>query len=428
MRASAEISNVVLTNAAKSVKPSLVFLALLTYKIIYLLSISAAILIWPEKVNENVFHSDSQGSTPGGNVTFDSHCSSWDAAHYLFIAANGYEAGDSRCAFYPLFPLTIRYFSIITGGSQLVAGMILANLFSLAGWFIFFSMVRRRFGESTAKMALILLVAFPGALFFQFVYTESLFFLLLMLLLLGLQENCFWLAFASSFLLPLTRAVGIFCLFPLLWDLMTHSSPVGWVKLRSQIRWGKPSISTDEPEDAREKPISTGLIGRQRAWFLLLAPLCGWACYLLLMKAWTGNAFAGFDAQKNWGVQSIHNLFDPVHFVTQLVNPTSWHEFNGSLLDRCALILVINCFPLIWKLDKGWCVWAFFLGVAPAMSGTFVSYTRFASVVFPFFVAMAVFLNKPGLLFRRFRLVAFATFVTLQLILLWRFVNFRWAG
>jgi hypothetical protein len=428
MSASTEILNVLLTREVRPTKLSLVFLALLAYKVFYLLAIFASILIWPENVNENAFHSDSQGSTQEGNVTFDCHCSSWDAAHYLFIAAHGYEAGDSRCAFYPLFPLTIRHGSILTGGSQLVAGMILANLFSLAGWFIFFTIVRRRFGESTAKLALVFLVAFPGALFFQFVYTESLFFLLLMLLLLGLQENRFWLAFAAASLLPLTRAVGIFCLIPLFWHAMAHSPPDCWVMLRSRIPWNKGSVVTDKLAGAGEDPISTRLIGRGRGWFLLLAPLCGWAAYFLLMKAWTGNAFEGFNAQKSWGVQSIHNLFNPVQFVAQLFNPTSWHEFKGSLLDRCSFLLLIYCFPPIWKLDKSWCFWAFFLGVVPALSGTFVSYTRFASVVFPLFVALAAFLNKPGLLVRCFRVVTAATFVTLQIILVWRFVNFRWAG
>jgi hypothetical protein len=144
------------------------------------------------------------------------------------------------------------------------------------------------------------------------------------------------------------------------------------------------------------------------------------------MWKWTGNAFEGFEAQKHFGVQSIHNLFDPFRFVTKLFNPTEWHEYTGSLLDRCVFILLIYCFPLISKLDKSWCVWAFFLGVVPAISGGLTSFTRFASVVFPLFIALGVLLSKPGM--RWWRWLVLTTFVTLHLILVWRFVNLRWAG
>ena len=427
MEKSGNVESLLATEAGPA-KLKRVFLALLAYKIIYLLAASAAISIWPENTHENMFHSASQVSTPSGYLTFGCHFTSWDAEHYLFLAAHGYEAGESRCAFYPLFPLTIRFFSTITGGSQLVAGMILANVFSIAGWLIFFTVIQRRLGESTAKLALILLLAFPGSLFFQFVYTESLFFLLLMLLVLGLEQNRFWLALAAAFLLPLTRAVGLFCIFPLFWHLITRSPPACWTKLRSQIPWGKGRIVTDEPSGTGENPISTKRLGRGRGWFLLFAPLCGWAVYLWLMEEWTGNAFEGFKAQKQFGMQSIGNIFNIADYLFTLGTPANFHDIGCSIVDRGSFILLIYSLPIIWRLDKGWFLWSVFLGVVPAMSGMFVSYTRFASVVFPLFVAMPVFLNKPGLLFRCLRLLTVTTFASLQIILLWRFVNFRWAG
>jgi hypothetical protein len=430
MSASTEILNVRLTSEGGPVKLSRVFLALLAYKVIYLLAICAAISVCLKDPHADLYHSDRQVSTPDGYHSFDCHFASWDAEHYLFIAAHGYEAGAGRCAFYPLFPLTLRYFAMVTGGSQLVAGMILSNLFSLAGWFIFFAIVCRRFGESVAKLAVILLVAFPGSLFFQFIYTESLFFLLLLLLLLGLQENRFWLALTAAFLLPLTRAVGLFCIFPLFWHVMTNSPPAWWIKLKSQMSGGRERNVMAERARAASSAaaaIATGQPGQGGGW-LLLAPFCGWGVYLLLMQTWTGNAFEGFEAQKQFGMQSFANVFNVSHFVSTFVTPTNFHEIFGSGLDRCSFILLIYTLPIIWRLDKGWLLWTFFLGVVPAMSGMFVSYTRFASVVFPLFVAMAVFLNKPGLLFRCLFLVTVASFAILQTILVWRFVDYRWAG
>jgi hypothetical protein len=414
------------TSEVMSAKFNLVFLFLLGYKIIYLLAISSAISIWPEDAHAEMFHSDNQVLTPNGYLAFDCHFASWDAEHYLFIAVHGYAAGSSRCAFYPLYPLMIRYFSFITGGSQLMAGMILANTFSVTGCLLFFVLVRRRLGESVAMLSLLLLVTFPGSLFFQFIYSESLFFLLLMLLLLGLDQDRLWLAIVSGFLLPLTRAVGLFCVLPLFWHVLMYSRCARWVQLGAKIPWLRKNLIAPVAASAGQSP-SKGQSEVQRGW-LLLAPVCGWAVYLALMKFGTGSAFEGFAAQKKFGMESIVNIFNVPHFVFAFFTPSSFSAARGSLVDRLSFLLLLYCLPIIWRLDKGWFLWAFFLGIVPAMSGMFVSYTRFASVVFPLFVALGLFLNRPGLLFRCLRFATVATFFAVQIILVWRFVNFRWAG
>jgi hypothetical protein len=144
------------------------------------------------------------------------------------------------------------------------------------------------------------------------------------------------------------------------------------------------------------------------------------------MSEWTGNPFEGFEAQKHWGVQSMGNLINLPKFIIGFFNPTTWHQFIGSVLDRCVFIFVLWWLPLIWRLDKVWFAWAVVLGVVPAISGTFCSYTRFASMVFPLFIAMAVFLGQPE---RKLpRLLALTVFAALHVILLWRFVTYRWAG
>ena len=186
---------------------------LLGFKIAYIGLLSAVLLLWPVSRSSDMFPGAMLRTTQSGKLTFASHFGTWDAEHYLILSQTGYKEGIAQCAFYPLWPFLIKWFSPLTGGSHVISGMILTNIFSLAGCLIFFRIVARRLGECAAKLSLVLLLAFPGALFFQFVYSESLFFFLLMLLCLGLEQNCFWLAFSTALLLPLTRAVGIFCSF-----------------------------------------------------------------------------------------------------------------------------------------------------------------------------------------------------------------------
>jgi hypothetical protein len=390
--------------------------ALLVWKAAYLTMVFVVLTFWGD-MDEGRFRGVMVHWPREGGPVFASHFATWDGAHYLFLSEEGYGPRVTSNAFYPLYPLLMRWGSVLTGGSHLLAGLALANLFSLAGWVLFYDGVRRRFGAETALWAVALLVVFPGSLFYQFVYSEGLFFFLVMLLWTGLERERYGWAWVGAFLLPMTRAVGLFSLLPIGWHLVRRR-PLGRMRRRGvegpdmQPRVGLVSGS------ARSSSL--------RYYGLLLAPLLGWAVYLALMASWTGNAFAGFEAQKHWRAHSIWNLVNVPKFVIELFNPVEWHAFRGSLLDRCMFVVLLYSLPLIWKSGKDLVVWAYVLGIMPAMSGTFTSFTRFEAVAFPLFIALAMFFGRKD---RRWALTGvLAISIGLHVWLLWRFVNFRWAG
>jgi hypothetical protein len=401
---------------------------LILFKLVYLACVAAALQIWPLH-NDNVLRDPVLRFIPDARFTFASHFYAWDADYYLQIANNGYTQGDSRCCFYPLFPFAIRIVSVFTDGNRLIAGMITANICSLAGELLFFAIVGKRFGKRIAWLSLILLLAFPGSLFFQFIYTEGLFFFLLMLLVHSLEEDCVWLACVASFLLPLTRAVGIFCVVPIFWHLFLKTPPDQLPSATNKTSLVYKLISLIAPLQ-----VPNTLAKTTKSYFYikryipLLAPFLGWGVYFLQMWVWTGNPFEGFTAQKQFHCESIGNIFSPMSFIETLIRPTTLHEFYGSLLDRCCFVLLAYNLLIIWRLDRMWFLWALFLGVVPAMSGMFVSYTRFTSMVFPLFVAIATLLNKPSLLSRCLIGLIISSLALLQIVLVWRFINFSWAG
>ena len=385
------------------------------FKSVYLLGIVLAVILWSSGMLE-------------------SHFRTWDAQYYLLLSRRGYVQGMETCAFYPLFPLIVRWVAKLSNVNLLLVGMILANLFSLAAFILFYRYVHQRYGQTIAVWTMALLLAFPGSLFYQFIYTESLFFLLLMLLCTALETGNRPMAMIAAFLLPLTRALGFLCVFPIAWELLAWSRPdwwrrmsarpgwIGWIARwvapRNQTMWNSESLQVDAAWRVHQRPSA----------LVVVTPLLGWALYFMLMQRWTGNPFEGIEAQKQFGVQSIEHLFQPMRFVKLFFAPTAWHEFHGSVLDRCVFVLMLYSFPLVWKLDKSWCMWMFLLGVVPAASGGFSSYTRFASVVFPFFVALAVFLNKQGSVWHWARWGVLTAFATLHVVLVWKFVNGGWAG
>ena len=144
----------------------------------------AGVCLWND-FDEGKFYGMRARWPRDGNPVLASHFATWDAAHYLYLSEVGYAKDVKSCAFYPLWPLLVRGFAPLLGGSHVLTGLVLANAFSLAAWALFHRLVARRWGESAANWALAFLIAFPGALFFQFNYTESLFLLLVLLLWWG---------------------------------------------------------------------------------------------------------------------------------------------------------------------------------------------------------------------------------------------------
>lgn len=385
------------------------------------------------------------GWSPAPRGIWERHFATWDAEHYLYLSAAGYSAEARSIAFYPLWPLAIRAGAALTGLSHVASGLLLANLCSLVGWLVFHRVAARRWGEVVADAALAMLVVFPGSLFFQFVYSESLFFLLLMVLWWGLERRHWSAAGFAALLLPLARGVGVFAVLPLAWHVARER---GWgAGFRRRKVGTRPVEGGHKPGDREaenQKPNATAQAGEPSRsisgsgagvrrsdvgispWTLLAAPVWGWGLYLGLMAHWTGNPWAGVEAQRFWGVHAMANLWDLPKFVAGYFEVSDWHAFRGSVLDRVGFLLLVYTLPVQWRMGKDLLAWTLMLGVLPAMSGTFTSFVRFEACAFPLFLGLAGFFTRlkwkwPG---ASFGLLCLG----LHGVLLWRFLNYRWAG
>jgi Dolichyl-phosphate-mannose-protein mannosyltransferase len=108
-----------------------------------------------------------------------------DAQYYLTIAEHGYKAtspfpwgrgseADRRTAFFPLFPLLIRLASYLTGGSYLIAGLLVSVLAGAASAIGVWGLASRLYGHRVADRAVLLYCFFPGAMTFGLLYSEPL--------------------------------------------------------------------------------------------------------------------------------------------------------------------------------------------------------------------------------------------------------------
>lgn len=103
----------------------------------------------------------------------------FDGVHYLTIARDGYFLADLTQAFFPIFPLLVRFFYNI-GINSIVGGLIISNLCLIGAMFFGFKLTKKWFNQQTAIQFLLVLLTFPTSFYFGAMYSESLFLLLIL--------------------------------------------------------------------------------------------------------------------------------------------------------------------------------------------------------------------------------------------------------
>lgn len=127
---------------------------------------------------------------------------SWDAEHYDEIRRYLYDPSQSwsgENAFYPLFPLLWRLFNFSPMGIAVfnwilyAVGLVLMALF---------------FGNRLPRWSWLLLFCAPMLVVFMIPYSEALFFLCIVLGMVGIVCDRYWLYFVGFFMASTTRAAG----------------------------------------------------------------------------------------------------------------------------------------------------------------------------------------------------------------------------
>jgi len=159
---------------------------------------------------------------PGFNLpNWLSSLANFDGIHYIKIAKNGYSQYEQ--AFFPLYPILIKFLTPFFFNNQLLTGVIISNVSFLLGLFIFIKYLRLLSTNSNYFQPFItvfFLILFPTSFFFGAVYTEGLFFLLIVSTLYFLKKESYPLVTIFAFLASLTRLVGVFLIIPILFHLI----------------------------------------------------------------------------------------------------------------------------------------------------------------------------------------------------------------
>lgn len=308
----------------------------------------------------------------------------FDGQHYLNISQNGYGLGEY--AFFPLYPLIIKYMGMLFGGSLELLnfyGQIISNAAALLGVVGFYRLARMDLSKESSRLALILLLVFPASFYFAAVYTESLFFALLVWAFYYARIRKFRTASIIGFFLAVTRPVGIF-LFPAMWLEAYYGKNLRLDSTASQINTrGFPT-----------KFIRDVMSSFPPASLLIPA---GLGIYMLYLKNRVNDSLAFFHQIAVYGEQRSTTLVllpqVLYRYVFKILPNLNFNYFPGiffTLLEfGISLLYLPAIIMLLFKSRPSYFAFSILAYLLPTLTGSFSSMPRYLLVLFPIYIFLA---------------------------------------
>jgi len=155
----------------------------------------------------------------------------WDTLHYQAIAERGYAAFEGALFAPPLYPLAMRLASTLVSGNTLLAGILVSNLACALAFIAFAHLALRELEPLRAsRRSVLYLASFPASFFLVAAYTESLYLLAAILVLLHLRKQQWLRAGTWGAVACMTRLPGVVVLAPILFAVATTEkrAPRAW--------------------------------------------------------------------------------------------------------------------------------------------------------------------------------------------------------
>ena len=296
----------------------------------------------------------------------------FDGEHYLSIAYQGYQ--PLTYFYFPAYPATIYFVAQLLGGnfkSLVVSGLLISNI----GFFIaligIWRLVKLDYKNDIARLAILLLLAFPTSFYFGSIYTEGMFLALVVWSFYYARKGKWILAGILGALLTATRIVGL-ALIPAL-----------IVEAYLQRR---------EKKELNLIPVATGI----------LLSLLGIVAYMFYLNKVAGDPLeffhnvSIFGQQRSSGLVLLPQVFYRYFFkVLPNINYSYFPVVFVTYLEIITALVFLGLTIVgFFKLRLSY---AFYLAagyIIPTLSGSFSSFHRYVLILFPAFIMSAIWLSK----------------------------------
>lgn len=289
----------------------------------------------------------------------------FDGVHYLTIITKGYVGTGLIQAFFPLYPLIVRFLTSIFG-NPIWVGIVFSTCCFGVGLCVLYRLVLLDESTTVAKRAVLLILLAPTAFYFTALYTEGLFFMLLVLCFYLARKEKWWVAGFVGILLSATRVIGI-AIVPALFFEYWHQQ--------------------------RQRGMKNGLA------FLL--PIIGIGSYVYYLRQAFGDPFLFYHVQGSFGAQRettrIILIFQVFYryikmFLTIPIRQRLFYvvtqEFLAGLFGFVGLLLG-------WFYTRrSYVLFSALAYLTPTLTGTLSSMPRYVLPLFPLYIVAAKLLPK----------------------------------
>lgn len=288
----------------------------------------------------------------------------WDACWYLRIASVGYSPTDGTTAFFPLYPLLVRWLGPLLGGDHLLAAAVISHTACLLALILLYQITRQELDHECARRAVVYQLVFPTAFFLFAPYTESLFMLWAIACLLAARRAKWWLAGLCGLLAGLTRLTGALLILPVAVEMWSRAG-----SLRKLLHPRLLSLGL----------IPLGIV----AYSLYLAQAFGDPILWL-----HSQGLAAWDRSLTWPWDTLHQI------ATNLFQP-----LNNSVDALFGLLFLVL---MVFALRKLPAAFGVYVGISllpallmPRAGAPLMGMPRYVLVLFPGFMALAWLGRKP---------------------------------
>lgn len=281
----------------------------------------------------------------------------FDGVHYLGIAKDAYAYNFTQ-VFFPLYPALVWLLNLLIG-NLIIAALLISNVAFLLGLIIFYKLISLVYSEKIAMSSTVFVLAFPTSFYFGAVYTEGIFFLLIVTAFYLAEKNKQ--SFSTSRMLAssivgsfasATRLIGLF-LAPALF----------FTKKRSIVP-------------------------------LLVIPI-GFLAYVLYLQIEFNNPFYFLSAQSIFGQERettrIVLLPQVVWRYIKILLTTEDLVLANAALELASTVFAAVMLFIAWKMKvkREWLIFSAAAVLVPTLTGTFASMPRYILVAFPIYIVLA---------------------------------------
>ncbi|HEU5090304.1 MAG TPA: mannosyltransferase family protein, partial [Roseiflexaceae bacterium] len=154
------------------------------------------------------------------NDAFGARLARWDSGYYLTIANEGYSADGAERAFFPLYPLLVRWLSAFTGISVLWCGKLLSIVCFLCAAWLLHRWLLDEFDSTTASWGMAWFCLFPMSFYLVAFYPEALFLLAAIASIYAARRGRFVAAGMAIAIAGATRPVAFLLAVPYVFEFV----------------------------------------------------------------------------------------------------------------------------------------------------------------------------------------------------------------